>query len=680
MIRFVSAVVVLTLLVVSLSARGEDVAQPVPVNRKCSVKADPQWTSQEKFVWRHVCVGEVADFNAGSDYGGNLDPKRPEGLPASRILRPVFLETILLADKYRHALTRNGVRISGARFTETIDLSNAQLAHDLLLVRSLLEKGADFIRAKSAGIISISGSNVVGTLEMNGLQVEDLFLSDGAAFGAVDLRVAYVSGQINLNSSKVAGMLNANSLHDDGNLLMTDKAEFGAVVLHDAHVGGQIDLIGSKVAVVLIMEALRVDHDLLMQDKAEFGAVLLRDAHIGGQLALYGLKVAGTLNMDRLQVDHSLFMHNKAEFGAIVLRNAHVGGQVALAGSKVAGALDMDSLQVDHDLLMDNKAEFGAIVLHEAHVGGQIDLIGSKVAGTLIMDSLQVGSDVYLGNGAEFDGPIDLVFGKVGGNLDLAGGLLKSTVDLTGTQIGGQLDLGLQSLPARWSTGSALILRNAKVDAIQDLWNSWPDKLDLNGFTYRSLGGLKAAEGDPMIDRSAGWFEGWLGKQKPYAAGPYQQLASVLREQGKPDVANDVLFAGRERERGEACVSWSRVGSCVWLSFLSSAAGYGIGFYTFRVLNWVICLTVLGAFFLWFSPNARRHGPLWIMGASLHRLLPIVELSKGFTKFFENSTTSESWRRNLNPFQEVYFALHALLGWALGLILLAAMGGIIQKS
>jgi len=127
-------------------------------------------------------------------------------------------------------------------------------------------------------------------------------------------------------------------------------------------------------------------------------------------------------------------------------------------------------------------------------------------------------------------------------------------------------------------------------------------------------------------------------------------------------------------------VSWSRPGSCVWLILLSSAAGYGIGFYTFRVLNWVIGLTVLGAFFLWFSPNARRHGPLWIMGASLHRLLPIVELSKGFTKFFENSTTSESWRRNLNPFQEVYFALHALLGWALGLILLAAMGGIIQKS
>jgi hypothetical protein len=385
------------------------------------------------------------------------------------------------------------------------------------------------------------------------------------------------------------------------------------------------------------------------------------------------------LNAASLHDDGNLLMH-KAEFGAVVLHDAHVGEQIDLIGSKVAGTLEMDSLHVDHDLLMQDKAEFSAIDLRNADVGGEIDLRDSTVTGILNMDSLQVGSNVYLGNGAEFDEPIGFIFGKVGGNVELAGGLFKNTVDLTATQIGGQLDLGLQNLPARWSAGSGLILRNAKADAIQNLSNSWPDKLDLNGFTYRSLGGLNAAEEDPMIHGSPGWFEGWLGKQKPYAAGPYQQLASVLREQGRPDAANDVLFAGRERERGESCVGWSRPGSCVWLSVLSSAAGYGIGFYTFRVLNWVIRLTVLGAFFLWFSPNARRHGPLWIMGASLHRLLPIVELSKGFTKFFENATTSESWRRNLNPFQEVYFALHALLGWALGLILLAAMGGIIQQS
>jgi hypothetical protein len=341
----------------------------------------------------------------------------------------------------------------------------------------------------------------------------------------------------------------------------------------------------------------------------------------------------------------------------------------------------MVGLQVDRDLLMKYGVEFGEIDLVNAHAGGQLSLSGSKVTGTLNMDDLQVDSTIFMGRGAKFDGPINLVFGKVGGNLELAGGLLKRTVDFTGTQIGGELRPGSsRNGPARWSPKGALILRDVKADAIQDLSDSWPDTLDLNGFTYRSLGGLFANEKDPMISRSVEWFEGWLGKQKPYAAGPYYQLASVLREQGRPDAADDVLFAGRERERGEACESWSRVDSCVGLSILSEAAGYGIGRYAFRVLYWVIGLTVLGALILWFSPNARRHGSFWLVGASLHRLLPIVELSKGFTNFFDNPSTNDNGPRNLYPFQEVYFAVHALLGWALGLILLAAMGGIIQKS
>ena len=198
--------------------------------------------------------------------------------------------------------------------------------------------------------------------------------------------------------------------------------------------------------------------------------------------------------MDKLRVDLSLLMRGKGEFGAIILQDAHVGGQIDIRGSKVAGTLDMDSLRVDQSLLMYDKAEFGQVELINAHVGGQISLAGSKVTGTLDMDSLQVASTVYLGDVAEFDGPIRFIFGKVAGNVDLAGGLFKSTVDLTGTQIGGELRLGLQNLPARWATSSALILRNAEADAIQDLSNSWPDKLDLSGYAYRGLGGLFAAE------------------------------------------------------------------------------------------------------------------------------------------------------------------------------------------
>jgi hypothetical protein len=70
-----------------------------------------------------------------------------------------------------------------------------------------------------------------------------------------------------------------------------------------------------------------------------------------------------------------------------------------------------------------------------------------------------------------------------------------------------------------------LILRNTSVGAIEDyLRTSWPEKLDLNGFTYRNLGGLSRPDNpDPMINRTAKWFKGWLREQDPYAPAPYQR-------------------------------------------------------------------------------------------------------------------------------------------------------------
>jgi hypothetical protein len=41
------------------------------------VSADERWTPQEKFVWKRVCVGEIANFNAAPGYGGMLDPTKP---------------------------------------------------------------------------------------------------------------------------------------------------------------------------------------------------------------------------------------------------------------------------------------------------------------------------------------------------------------------------------------------------------------------------------------------------------------------------------------------------------------------------------------------------------------------------------------------------------------------------
>ena len=98
------------------------------------------------------------------------------------------------------------------------------------------------------------------------------------------------------------------------------------------------------------------------------------------------------------------------------------------------------------------------------------------------------------------------------------------------------------------------------------------------------------------------------------------------------------------------------------------------------MLPGVASFTVVGTVILWFSANARRHGPIRLIGASRHRLLAIIELSKEFEDLFAKPPTNENWPPNLNRVQAAYLALHAIIGWVLGFVLLAAMAGLTQRG
>ena len=161
-VQLLRILLALTLFIAPLGARGQEPTLPVSLEKPCSVPADRSWTPQEKFVWERVCVGEDADFNEAAGYGGQLDPTKPEGWAQNRVLRPKFLQAILFKDPYRSALTRKGVVISGARFTEALDLENAELEHPLELDDSLLEKDVNLTRARSKFQIALVDLNGAG--------------------------------------------------------------------------------------------------------------------------------------------------------------------------------------------------------------------------------------------------------------------------------------------------------------------------------------------------------------------------------------------------------------------------------------------------------------------------------------------------------------------------------------
>jgi hypothetical protein len=144
-----------------------------------------------------------------------------------------------------------------------------------------------------------------------------------------------------------------------------------------------------------------------------------------------------------------------------------------------------------------------------------------------------------------------------------------------------------------------------------------------------------------------------------------------LTTAGDRDAANEIRYLGRVRER-ETEKGWV----FVWSGLLQYVAGFGIGTYTFRVLYWVIGISFLGAALLWMAvPAAKQHGLIWCFGASLARLLPVIEINKEFTDFFDDPE-----RKRMTGWQSFIFSVIGMVGFVLGAILIAAVSGLTQSS
>jgi hypothetical protein len=146
-----------------------------------------------------------------------------------------------------------------------------------------------------------------------------------------------------------------------------------------------------------------------------------------------------------------------------------------------------------------------------------------------------------------------------------------------------------------------------------------------------------------------------------------------LTNAGDRDAANEIRYLGRAREREtESGLPY------VWSGAVQYVAGFGIGTYTFRVLYWVFGISLLGALYLrtrvqWVRDE--NHGFIWCIGASLARLLPVIEINKEFTEFFNDPK-----RERLTGWQSFIFSAKGIVGFVLGAILIAAVSGLTQSS
>ena len=611
----------LAVLAAPLGVRGDEVARPVPADGKCSVPYDSQWTKAEQFVWDHVCIGEEANFNTAAaveGYGGDLDPNRSEGLPDSRALSEHFIETLLLKDTYRAALTRKGVRIVGARFDRELDLQNARIGHELGLERSLFKVGVDFSDAITSEDVDLNGSKIVGGLWMERLRADKTVAIKEADFAMLELTGAHIGGDLIVSLSTVRDAMTLNDIEVDRNLWLNGTT-LPSVALNRARVRGNLYLSSAKVT----------------------GAVEMAGLEVGQTLYMGGWSADGT---QRLGTMFSCVLHT--------------------GETKASGNPD------DESKTGEGFGQKICIDLTSAKIAGKLDLTGSTVGGIIYADSLRIDETARLHDGARFRGGVVINGGKIGG-LDASGATFENYLDLTGTAIAGELLLaGPGRPPPQWADGSILVLRNVSADAIQDSADAWPRSLDLIGFTYRNLGSRTQNDNPSLGERGLDSLEAWLLKEWRYSPQPYEQLAGVLRLQGRSDDADEILYAGREQER----LTTPSLRLYLTASVLNVVIGYG--YHPWRSVRCFLVLWALGAFVQWTRAGIRVTN---LRDARSQRALA-RDLPRHFVYSFEMLLPVVRFRGQTRDFpfgwQDIYFHIHGLIGLALAAFLGAGLAGL----
>jgi hypothetical protein len=87
-------------------------------------------------------------------------------------------------------------------------------------------------------------------------------------------------------------------------------------------------------------------------------------------------------------------------------------------------------------------------------------------------------------------------------------------------------------------------------------------------------------------------------------------------------------------------------------------------------------ISATGAVLLWWTVPAARYphrGKIWCLGASLSRLLPVIEINKD-TDFFNDPSPA------LQSVASYLFSVLGVIGWLLGAVLVIAFSGLTQSS
>ncbi|MEM7746334.1 MAG: hypothetical protein AAF409_21790 [Pseudomonadota bacterium] len=329
-------------------------------------------------------------------------------------------------------------------------------------------------------------------------------------------------------------------LHEKGvqvtGALITGEGEY-----RNAHAA--LDLQGAEVA-----------YDALLTDCLFTAKPNLLGARMQGVI-LNRSRLPG-LRADGLQTRGDLFMRGIESAGEVRLLGAQIGGDLDFTGSTLRNA-NHRAFSADLALIA------GSLFLHNASTAGEVSLLGAKIGGDLECGGAKLANES--GKALNADGA--LITGTFFWRPDGEGNQPSTCgeIDLTGADIGRMSDD-----PACWPRKGDLLLNRCRYGA----------------FTGK---GTKGAERIDWLSRHRHFF----GRFEPQ---PYEHCAKVLREMGHQEDARKVLIekerlqhAARRKEQGDGP---SRLAIWLWDTFLRITVAYGHK--PFIAVWWLLAFWVAG--------------------------------------------------------------------------------------
>jgi uncharacterized protein YjbI with pentapeptide repeats len=248
-------------------------------------------------------------------------------------LRSAFLESILTDSRYTTLLAGGRITIAGAWFPWRIDLSDTSLvASSVYIQKSRFDARLDLSHADVKHNLGLQASALRGGVNLSAAHVGGSVFLRGSSFSDVDLTAAKVSGDVAATErASIRGRLNLDGAQVGGPVFLRGSS-FGNVDLTDAKVGGIDATERASIRGRLNLDGAQVGGPVVLRGSS-FADVKLVGARVDGQVTAGGASFRD-LSLDNVQIGGPVILGRGSSFANCKLYAVHVGGGIDLSGGR----------------------------------------------------------------------------------------------------------------------------------------------------------------------------------------------------------------------------------------------------------------------------------------------------------------------------------------------------------